>query len=112
MKTFKHPAGYECVLRRSHYTQGGATALYLDGAPGTEYEGEPIGVVTVNIPNVRGTTLAADEVLVKDWSENKGMAAALEAAGIAQATGREIPTGFVTATVMKLNEDVLKEYVN
>ena len=45
---------------------------------------------------------AADEVYVKNWSENEGLLDALVAGGIVENTGRVLPTGFVQANVCRL----------
>ena len=61
--------------------------------------GEPYLVATVNIPEV---DIQEDEVLIKDHSENAGILAALESAGVVRSTGQYIATGYVHVTVCKL----------
>jgi hypothetical protein len=63
-------------------------------------DGEPFGMLTVNLD----TPLADDEICVKVWSENSAwvpqVLAALKSKFIP--TGREVPTGFVTAPVYRI----------
>jgi hypothetical protein len=54
---------------------------------------------TSNLPEV---TLAPDEVIIKDWSENAGMTEALVAAGVVEDTGRRVNAGYVQGTVCRL----------
>ena len=70
----------------------GRTALRLIDAE----DGSPRATATVNIPEAK---LAANEVMIKGWSENAGMQAALIAAGVIGPQLRSVPTGFVEATV-------------
>lgn len=58
-----------------------------------------VATATVNIPEVR---LGSREVLIKDWSENAGMLAALIKAGIVRDTGRRISSEFVVAPVVEV----------
>ena len=46
--------------------------------------------------------LEADEVLIKDYSENEGMTEFLEREGIVKRTGRVVGSGYVTIPVCKL----------
>lgn len=61
-------------------------------------EWEPLLTVTVNLPEV---LLQADEVAIKDWSENEGVLDFLLTNRIVQRTGRVVPTGFVEAPICK-----------
>lgn len=60
---------------------------------------ERIATVTVNIP---GVELERDEVLVRTWGDNEGIAESLENAGIITFTGRVVPTGYEKAKIYKL----------
>ncbi len=62
-------------------------------------DGEHMATATVNLPD---EPLPEGCVFIKDWSENAGMVAALEAAGIVKDTGLRVPTGFTAAKVCKL----------
>lgn len=65
----------------------------------SETEG-PIAMATVNIPDA---TLAEDEIIIKDYSENEGMAEFITENNIGTPTGRYVSSGFVTCPVFKLN---------
>jgi hypothetical protein len=64
----------DCDIQVHSYNSTGAPALQLMNP-----EVGPVATATVNMPDV---ALAADEVLIKDYSENQGMAKAFEEAGI------------------------------
>jgi hypothetical protein len=64
----------DCDIQVHSYNSTGAPALQL-----TNPEVGPVATATVNMPDVE---LEADEVLIKDYSENRGMAQAFEDAGI------------------------------
>lgn len=49
-----------------------------------------------------GVNLSKNEVILKNYSENKGMQEALTATGIVKPTGRFVESGFVTMKVCKL----------
>jgi hypothetical protein len=68
--------------------------------------GEALAKVTVHQPAV---SLAPEEVLIKDWSENEGLLEALVKAGVIETTGRTEPVGFEDAHVCTLTTDALKE---
>ena len=85
---------WDCDVEFRKYGNG-QTALVLRDAS----DGEEVAVATVNIP---GVMLGPGEVLIKDYSENDGMLAALENAGIVTATGRSVESGFVRIPVCEL----------
>ena len=91
---------WNCLLQRSYYEHGKRVALCLiadENDPECPYE--PIATCTVNMPEV---ALEADEVLIKDYSENEGMTEFLEREGIVKRTGRVVGSGYVTIPVCKL----------
>lgn len=61
--------------------------------------GDDFAVATVNVPDV---PLGAKQVLIKDYSENAGMLAALQEAGIIRRTGESVRTGFVALPVCEV----------
>ena len=61
--------------------------------------GEEVYRVSVNVPDV---ALGKQELLVKDYTENTGMLAALLAAGVVRDTGTRIPSGFVDLPLVEL----------
>lgn len=79
-------------------------SAYADGSPAilaTDATGAPYATLTVNT----GRPLAPRHVAVKTWSENEGFAAAALASGLFEATGMEIPTGFVKAPVWRIRDE-------
>lgn len=62
-------------------------------------DGEPYATATMNVPEVN---LAENEVLIKNYSENRGVLEALTEAGIIENTGRSAVSGFVTAPICRL----------
>jgi hypothetical protein len=62
-------------------------------------KGDTAAVATINTPDVR---LLPNQVLIKDYSENAGMLAALENAGLVKAMGIYIRSGHVSVPVCDL----------
>lgn len=93
---------WNCKLEKTQY-RNGRTALELVAFENDEeneiYEGEPIATCTVNIPDIE---LEADEVCIKNYSENEGMLEILVNAGIVKPTGIYVETGFVSIPICKL----------
>lgn len=83
---------WECTLQISRYENGRPRLSLVD-------EEGPVATCTVNMPDV---PLRRNQVLIKDWSENEGMAAALEAAGVIKPTGQTVRSGFVEIPVCEL----------
>jgi hypothetical protein len=77
----------DAVIERRTYPNG-STALCLDGL-----DGEHLAVATVALEQLP----AKGNVFIKDWSENTGMLACLQDAGVIGDVVRVIPTGFVVA---------------
>jgi hypothetical protein len=86
----------EAVIERRTYPNG-STALCLDGL-----DGEHLAVATVALEQLP----AEGHVFIKDWSENSGMLASLQAAGVIGDVVRVIPTGFVVAHEVPLLMEV------
>lgn len=68
-----------------------------------EKDGMPYAVATVNVPDVE---LEADEVIIKNYSENEGILEMLEKEGIVKQTGKSVRTGWVTVPICKLLIDL------
>ena len=62
-------------------------------------DGEPVATATINVPE---EPLAENEVIIKDYSENDGMLAALLDAGVVEPTGRVCVSGMVQAPICTL----------
>jgi hypothetical protein len=88
--------GQQCQVQRGAYV-GGRIALEL-----VHPEEGRVACATVNLPDV---PLAGDEALVKDYSENAGMLAALLQAGIVEDTGRRVESGFVCFAIVRVRPE-------
>lgn len=84
----------DCVVQKRQYENGRPALRLIDAE-----DGSPIATATVNLPDV---ALGGNQVLVKDWSENEGMLAALTEAGVVKPTGETVRTGFVEVPVCEL----------
>src|SRR5690554_2776075 len=67
----------------------------------------PVATATVNIPEHH---LNDDEIIVKGYSENKGMESWLQSVGLVTEILGTVPTGFVEATVCRVDFEKLCEY--
>jgi hypothetical protein len=93
---------YFVKLEKHKYTNGRTAVTLVDAV-----DGEQVACATVNLPEQE---LAPGEVFIKTWSENakdekhgcEGMLEFLVKNGIVRDTGREVPTGYVTARVCVL----------
>jgi hypothetical protein len=94
---FKH---WACAIEFGSYANG-RLAITLKDTNAEAWDPSPVAVATVNIP---GHAVAQDEVIIKDYSENAGMAKALEEAGVITRHQKFVPTGFVVAEVCRLTE--------
>jgi hypothetical protein len=90
-----HFAGHDCTVQVERYVSNGHTALFLYDAK----NGEPVATATVNL---RDFSLQPNQVFIKDYSENKGMLAALQNAGIIEVQGCYVPTEIGMLPVCKL----------
>lgn len=86
--------GYDCNVVKSRYGNG-RIALLLEDA----VTGEPIAKATVNVPE---EPLHENEVVIKDYSENVGMADVLIEAGLVAPTGHYARVGFVTCPICEV----------
>lgn len=96
--------GTACRVLAGQYHNNGRLALRL-----VEIEtGEPWTTATVNLPD---ESLEFGRLFVKDYSENAGVADALVAAGLVQATGRLVSTGYTQVGEYELNPTVCARLV-
>jgi hypothetical protein len=86
MARFRH---YDVEVAYGQYGNGRLAVTLLDA-----HDAGPVLTATVNLPE---QPLEADEVYIKDWSENEGMLKFLQEHGIVVPTIKEVPTGYVTA---------------
>lgn len=75
----------------------GRPAIVLVGS-----DGECAAVATVNVPEA---PLLPNQVLIKDYSENEGMLAALEQAGLVKPLGVSVRSGHVSMPLCQLLVD-------
>jgi hypothetical protein len=92
-----------CEVHLHRYKATGHVAIQLvvaDDYPEKDiHKGEPWATATVCLPDA---PLAPDEVIIKNYNENAGMAHALVDAGIIERAHRHIDSGFVPIPVCKL----------
>jgi hypothetical protein len=85
---------WECRLEFRKYFDGHTAIMLVDANNGGE-----VAMATVNVPEVQ---LKANQILIKDYSENAGMLDALSEAGIVKPTGEFVHFGFVAIPVCDL----------
>jgi len=88
--------GEKVHFETSHYLQGDRITILIKND-----DGEPFATLTVNIPE---SVLAENEVIIKNWSENKAVARVAYATGVFEDTGRTVSTGHVSAPIWKIKE--------
>lgn len=84
----------ECVVKKDRYVNGRAKIDLHDSVSGV-----PITTATINIPEF---PLEDDEVIIKNYFENKGMVDALVEHRIAKRTGRICVHQYVVAPIVKI----------
>lgn len=87
-------AGYTCDLYFSRYHNGQTALTLLDVE-----DRSPVAKATLCVPEL---TLDDDEVVIKNYSENKGMYGALLNAGIVEPFDYLLSMGFGNAPVCRL----------
>ena len=87
---------WDCKVLVKQYDNNGRIVLQLVDSETSA----PIATATVNMPD---EYLAETEVLIKDYSENEGMLAALVEAGIVTDTGQKVNSGFVQIPICIFN---------
>lgn len=85
---------WPCWVERRTYGHSDRIALMLVDAE----DGEPVAVATVHTPDL---ALAADEVVIKDYSENEGMLECLVAADVISRPLRDVESGYVTLHICR-----------
>jgi len=91
----------ETLNPRFERYHNGALCLRLVGE-----DGQPYMTASTNADLPGGRTLAPDEVIVKDYSENAGVLAALEASGLVETGGWSFPSGHVILHVRKVTAEL------
>lgn len=93
--------GYIGKVVWGKYRQSGQIAISL-----VEEDGCPLATATCSI---EGAELEWGEVIVKDWSENRGMVEALVKAGVVHPAHRQIQSAFVTGKVCRLTQAAIAD---
>lgn len=92
--------GYECELKFGQYMNGNTAIQLVE--KGT---GQPVANATVNGDRINND----NEVGIKDWSENNGMAAALVDADVIDFMSVDIePSGFVIIGYYELTDKAVE----
>jgi hypothetical protein len=86
--------GTECILRKDTYVNGRVALLLYE-----KESGEPYTSLSVNLPDVK---MAADEVAVKDWSENYGILDQMVEQGVVSKPLRYSWSGYVKIPICKI----------
>jgi len=102
-KILEDPFLYVTALDRHYQVRLEVDAYFGNGRLAIQavdcVDGEPYGTLTCNIPDV---FLKNNEILVKTWSENEGLAKAARESGLFRDTGKRVSTGFVQAEVWEV----------
>lgn len=102
---------WKCFIELAKYSNNRLAIQLVSAEENVEdglFLGEHITTSTVNLPNV---DLAEDEIIIKDYSENEGMAQALQDAGYISPVIKTVQTGFTSAKIAK-KTDKLKALEN
>lgn len=85
---------WDCIVQCHTYSTNDRLAISLVDAN----TGEPVAFATKNLEE----SIPKDCVMIKDYSENKGMVESLTNAGILEDTGIRIKTGYVELNVCRI----------
>ena len=94
--------GYACEMQLNHYTNGNKCIKLVDTR-----DGSAVATATVNI---EGVELPANEVMINDYSENKGMLHALRDSKVVENIVDVIQSGYVDIPVVTLSDNALKAF--
>ena len=94
--------GYACEMQLSHYTNGNKAISLVDTR-----DGSAVATATVNVD---GVELSPNEVMIKDYSENKGMLRALRDSKVVEIIVDVIQSGYVDIPVVTLSANALKAF--
>lgn len=98
-------SGYDCDVQFARYANGNI-AIQLVGSEGTEFEGEPIAVASVNGDRITKPGIVG----IKTWSENQGIVPALVEGGVIEEELQFLePTGFVAIEYYRLTQAAIEE---
>ena len=94
--------GYACEMQLSHYTNGNKAISLVDTR-----DGSAVATATVNL---EGVELPANEVMIKDYSENKGMLRALRDSKVVENIVDVIQSGYVDIPVVTLSKSMMERF--
>ena len=96
--------GYACELQLNRYTNGNKCISLVDTR-----DGSAVATATVNL---EGVELPANEVMIKDYSENKGMLRALRDSKVVENIVDVIQSGYVDIPVVTLSKSMMERFKN
>ena len=96
--------GYACEMQLNRYTNGNKCISLVDTR-----DGSAVATATVNLD---GVELPANEVMVKDYSENKGMLRALRDSKVVENIVDVIQSGYVDIPVVTLSKSMMERFKN
>ena len=94
--------GYACEMQLSHYLNGNKCISLVDTR-----DGSAVATATVNL---EGVELPANEVMIKDYSENKGMLRALRDSKVVENIVDVIQSGYVDIPVVTLSKSMMERF--
>ena len=94
--------GYACEMQLSHYTNGNKAISLVDTR-----DGSAVATATVNVD---GVELSPNEVMIKDYSENKGMLRALRDSKVVENIVDVIQSGYVDIPVVTLSKSMMERF--
>ena len=94
--------GYACEMQLSHYTNGNKAISLVDTR-----DGSAVATATVNL---EGVELPANEVMIKDYSENKGMLHALQDSKVVGRIVDVMQSGYVDIPVVTLSDELMERF--
>jgi len=96
--------GFTCELQLDYYPNGNKSIRLIDTR-----DGSPVATATVNLD---GVELPANQVMIKDYSENKGMLAALRDCKVVESIVDVMQSGYVDIPVVTLSKSMMERFKN
>ena len=88
---------WDCIVVRGKYPNGRPAIQLFDSTTN-----EPIATATVNVPHV---PLKANQVIIKDYSENEGIYECLKKAGVISPWFAKAQVGYEVCPICELIEE-------
>ena len=96
--------GFTCEMQLDYYPNGNKSIRLIDTR-----DGSPVAKATTNVEDVK---LPANEVMIKDYSENKGMLAALRDSKVVENIVDVMQSGYVDIPVVTLSKSMMERFKN